>query len=49
MDVHAQSDLSRCAVEKEKARTKRLLLQHEEDGVEQLEVFEKVVDNVVEF
>jgi hypothetical protein len=33
----------------EKARTKWFLLQDEENGVEELEVLEIVVDNVIKF
>ena len=33
----------------ENARTKRFLLQDEENGVEELEVLEIVVDNIKEF
>lgn len=48
--VHAQSaNFSRGTAKKKKkkAQTKRLLLQNKEDGVKELEIFEKVVDDVV--
>ena len=43
--VHSQP---KCYKSEGIGRTKRLLLQHEENGIEELEVLEIVVDNIIE-